>query len=307
MHGSTRGSMTCGKFNMRVKNASRHATYLERTRRALSERGDCDGHSAAVTQAPRACCRIVSVYDNPRPLAMEVVIYGGVPNGSAQAQICKPLKTRLVEWIWHSLSRLAASSQSECQIPNSTRDIYLLVVPRFQHSQRCPPKRDANVGIGPLAAAPDARHARHDHRAARPEFLHVGCVTHPNRIRTGIVARIHIVGLGLVARIDPKPLRRTGWLGERLFGSCLRGARALLCCLGLGTNRQQRKCPRQGDRQAERNCQFPVIHVTRAPHFVIGPTVSDCRDNVNRQSVRRVTGYPSNECPPRTVPAPSQT
>jgi hypothetical protein len=43
-----------------------------------------------------------------------------------------------------------ASSKSECQIQNSIRNRYLLVVLGFQHSQACLPRRDANVGIGPL-------------------------------------------------------------------------------------------------------------------------------------------------------------
>jgi hypothetical protein len=49
-------------------------------------------------------------------------------------------------------AHLAASSQSECQILNSTRIQYLLVVLQFQHSQACLLQWVANVRIRP----PDA-------------------------------------------------------------------------------------------------------------------------------------------------------
>jgi hypothetical protein len=45
---------------------------------------------------------------------------------------------------------LATDAQCGCQIQNSTRSLYLPVVLRFQHSQKCLPGWDANVGIGPL-------------------------------------------------------------------------------------------------------------------------------------------------------------
>jgi hypothetical protein len=76
------------------------------------------------------------------------------------------------------------------------------------------------------AAAPHAGHVRHDHRAARPVFLHIGCVAHPNRIGARIVARINtIVRLGLIAGIDSNPPRRTGRTSEGLCGCGLRGLR----------------------------------------------------------------------------------
>ena len=45
---------------------------------------------------------------------------------------------------------LAANSQSECQIRNSTRNICLLVVLLILTFAKCPLRRDANVRIGPL-------------------------------------------------------------------------------------------------------------------------------------------------------------
>ena len=45
---------------------------------------------------------------------------------------------------------LAANSQCECQIRNSTRNIYLLVVLLILTFAKCPLRRDANVRIGPL-------------------------------------------------------------------------------------------------------------------------------------------------------------
>src|ERR1700724_1426907 len=48
-------------------------------------------------------------------------------------------------------THLAAGPSGECQTPNSTRTLILPVAPQFQHSQKYPPRRDANVGTGPPA------------------------------------------------------------------------------------------------------------------------------------------------------------
>lgn len=61
-----------------------------------------------------------------------------------------------------------------------------------------------------LAAAPNAGHMRYDYGAARPVFLNIGRIAHPNRIRAGVIARINTVGLGLVTGINSKPPRRSG-------------------------------------------------------------------------------------------------
>jgi hypothetical protein len=54
---------------------------------------------------------------------------------------------------------LAASSQRECQILNSTENIHLLVVLKFYHSQKWLLSGDTNVRIGPHwgSATPDRR------------------------------------------------------------------------------------------------------------------------------------------------------
>jgi len=59
------------------------------------------------------------------------------------------------------------------------------------------------------ALAPEAVHARHDHRAARPKFLDIGRRAVAHRIGTGVIARIDPVGLRLVLRINRYPSRRT--------------------------------------------------------------------------------------------------
>src|SRR5215471_12676540 len=59
----------------------------------------------------------------------------------------------------------------------------------------------------PSAARPVAAHARHDHRTARPKFLHVMRVAHAHCVGTRIVARIDT--FGLVVGRDVKPLRWT--------------------------------------------------------------------------------------------------
>src|SRR5664279_1589478 len=59
-----------------------------------------------------------------------------------------------------------------------------------------------------LAAAPIAVHARHNHRAARPVFLHVGCRAFPHRIAAREIARIDTIRFRLIARIDRYASRR---------------------------------------------------------------------------------------------------
>jgi hypothetical protein len=136
-----------------------------------------------------------------------------------------------------------------------------------------------------LAATPDAAHMRHDHRAAWPVFLHIGRIANPHRIRTGVVARINPVGLGLGAGINANPPRRTGGRtrGQVLGHQRLRNSRALLHRLRFSARRNQRKCPHQGQRQSQPNCSFPGTHRSRTPHIRNSPTVSDCGGNVNLQ------------------------
>src|SRR5260370_42406799 len=58
------------------------------------------------------------------------------------------------------------------------------------------------------AATPIAAHPRHDHGAARPVFLHVGCSAIPHRIAAGIIPGIDAVGFQFVIRIDSQACRR---------------------------------------------------------------------------------------------------
>ncbi len=53
------------------------------------------------------------------------------------------------------------------------------------------------------ALLPMATHAWHDHRTARPEFLHIGGVAHPYRVGSRKIVRIDFVRLDV--RIDAKP------------------------------------------------------------------------------------------------------
>ena len=59
-----------------------------------------------------------------------------------------------------------------------------------------------------LAAAPGAAHARHDHRAARPVFLHIGCVAYAHGVAARKIPGIDAVGSRLVTRINAQPCRR---------------------------------------------------------------------------------------------------
>ena len=59
-----------------------------------------------------------------------------------------------------------------------------------------------------LARPPEAAHARHDHRAARPVFLHVSRVAFAHRVAAGIIAGIDALGVRFVIRIDAQPRRR---------------------------------------------------------------------------------------------------
>jgi len=147
------------------------------------------------------------------------------------------------------------------------------------------------------AAAPHACHMRHDHGAARPVFLNIGRVADPNGVRAGIIARINIVGFGLVAGINTKPPRRTGRLRGWLLGRDLRGSRALLRrSLRFGAASKQRKCARSDPQY----CPFPNAHGDARPNSMCGPTVSDCSGNVNRQETRPRGGRGScraSRCP----------
>src|SRR5260370_40207088 len=55
-----------------------------------------------------------------------------------------------------------------------------------------------------LTKPPETAHAEHDHRAARPEFLHVGCVAFAHRIWARLVAGINAGHPPLAFRIDPQ-------------------------------------------------------------------------------------------------------
>ncbi len=116
-----------------------------------------------------------------------------------------------------------------------------------------------------LAAAPDAAHAGHDHRAAWPVFLHVGRVTHPHGVRTGEIPRINAVRFRLVTGIDAKPRRRPpngGLRGWRVDRGRLRGPRPLRHGLRLGAGREQRT----DARKSHRYCQSPDTHPDAHPN-----------------------------------------
>jgi hypothetical protein len=99
-----------------------------------------------------------------------------------------------------------------------------------------------------LAAAPIAVHARHNHRAARPVFLHVGCRAFPHRIAAREIARIDTIRFRLIARIDRHASRRPS--NPDLTGGVrggrwrrLRYAHAGRCALRACSGRGQRNCP----------------------------------------------------------------
>jgi hypothetical protein len=115
------------------------------------------------------------------------------------------------------------------------------------------------------AAAPHTGHVRHDHRAARPKFLHIGCIADPNRIGSRIVARINPVRLGQVAGINPNPPRRTGRLCEWLSSRGLRSSRALWCRLRVGAGCQQRTRRHQAHREGHQNRLLLLAHFHAHP------------------------------------------
>jgi len=125
-----------------------------------------------------------------------------------------------------------------------------------------------SVDVGQcLAAAPDAAHVGHDHRAARPVFPHKGRVANPHGVLSRVIARINVVRLGPVPGIDRKPL---GWPPSRLYGRrtarrwrCLRGPRALRCALRLGSGRDQRK----SRRKRPGYCHCPDTHFHARPEL----------------------------------------
>lgn len=105
--------------------------------------------------------------------------------------------------------------------------------------------------FGSLAAAPIAVHAGHDHRAARPVFLHIGCGAVPHRVAAREIVRVDIIRFRLIARIDRHASRRPsnpdltiglrgGWW--RRLRCPHPGRRGLRFCSGSG----QRNCPDKG-------------------------------------------------------------
>ena len=111
-----------------------------------------------------------------------------------------------------------------------------------------------------LSAPPITAHAGHDHRATRPEFLHVSCVTLPHGILTGKKPRIDLTRLFLVTRIDAKALEWTPGRGlpARLVGCRLRGlrgSRGLRGGLCFGSRREQ------NTRQTRQYCRCADPHL----------------------------------------------
>jgi hypothetical protein len=131
-----------------------------------------------------------------------------------------------------------------------------------------------------LTAPPIAVDVRHNHRAARPVFLHVSCVAISHRIAAGEIPGVDVVGLALVARInaqawppDPALRRRLGDHRPRR----LRRPHPRRRRLGLDAGCGQRKtaCKNQP------YCRRPDPHHLAHPKLFNGCKVSDCRANVN--------------------------
>lgn len=122
-----------------------------------------------------------------------------------------------------------------------------------------------------LTGTPDAAHVGHDHRAARPEFLHIGCVANPHGVRTRKIPRIDAVRFRPVKRINPNPPRRpSNRLRKRLIDDrlrCLRGPRPLRRGLRLGSGRKQG----QTSRKSRRYCRSPDTHLDARPNSIAGP------------------------------------
>ena len=120
-----------------------------------------------------------------------------------------------------------------------------------------------------LAGPPEAVHARHDHRAARPVFLDIGRGAIPHRIRAGIVARIDAVGLALIARIDrhaprrPRGAARTASVGTAAPPAPVRMPDGAVCACALAP------LPANIARQSGRYRRRPDPHHT--------PTQTCCR------------------------------
>jgi hypothetical protein len=108
-----------------------------------------------------------------------------------------------------------------------------------------------------LAAAPIAVHAGHDHRAAWPVFLNVGCRAIPHRIAAREIARIDTIRFRLVVRIDRHASRRPsspdspiglhggGWRR-------LRGPHPGRCGLRFRSRCGHRNCPDKGEPDGRR-------------------------------------------------------
>src|SRR5438445_7709097 len=81
--------------------------------------------------------------------------------------------------------------------------------------------RAAGSSSSALARTPEAVHARHDDRAARPIFKHVGRVAIPHGVAARIIPGIDVLRIRIVVTIDPQacrrpaPALRRGFHGDR--------------------------------------------------------------------------------------------
>ena len=133
-----------------------------------------------------------------------------------------------------------------------------------------------------LAGPPVAAHARRDHRAARPVFLHIGRRAHPHRIRSGVVARVDIGIVMVGARIDRHaaihPAARRvidagRGLRDPISGCASPAAPAPRCPQAQGKARQS----------PARNIAVTIRIATSTRTSISGRTVSDWRCKVNRR------------------------
>jgi hypothetical protein len=143
----------------------------------------------------------------------------------------------------------------------------------------------AQKRYGKSAAAPNAGHMRHDHRAAWPVFLNIGRVADPHGVRTRIIARVYTIRLTLGAGVNANSPRRPG---ARTRGEVI--GRQRLCDLHPLRRRLRVSTPRkQGDRAREEPQHRPCPDTHRHAHPIIdalyGHRLQRARQHASRNDV----------------------
>lgn len=139
-----------------------------------------------------------------------------------------------------------------------------------------------------LAVAPIAVHVGHDHRAARPVFLHIGCCAIPHRIAARKITRIDVIRFCLIARMDRHASRQPS-NPDLIVRRRLRGPNPGRRGLRFRSGRGQQKCPDKGEPNCRRldplhHAHPNLLSALRSP--IAAPTSTGAASKTGTQITR---------------------